>query len=393
MVNSVKTEGKFDFFKAIFLFALAVWTMSLPFKNAVYQVGFVLFDLVFLSHLIYFKNFALVREILQSVKFLAFCFVGILIAMIISNSLNTEFLSKKSWEIIALFPFRYGLVFVGLCYFYRLKFFGEKELKVLVFAGLFLLLANAVFYIVQNPQILTKLKDGGITGGLSTRTAFGFFAGLGFVLSLTLVKNYVFKAIFSIIFLFFVIFSFTRSAWVGCFACLILFCAFNIKNYKLILSIFVCLVAFALVAYFGFDSVAERFSDLANARTSGRNIIWAYSLEMISEHPIFGWGVDTFRNLANSPVLKNSTFNGTHNMILELLLHTGIFGFIIYMSAILSNFWLCIKERKFEIFIIFAYFFVVMQFDSSVFTSKEALSYLLIFTFLLYSKKIQGRQI
>lgn len=388
MINLIKTGEKFDFFKAIFLFALAVWTVSLPFKNAVYQVSFVLFDLVFLTHLIYFKNFALVKEILQSVKFLTFCFIGIMVAMVISNSLNTEFLSKKSWEIIALFPFRYGLIFVGLCYFYKLKFFGEKELKILIFAGLFLLLANAVFSVVQNPQILTKLKGGGITGGLATRTAFGFFAGLGFVLSLTLVKNYVFKAIFSIIFLFFVIFSFTRSAWVGCFACLILFCAFNIKNYKLILSIFVCLVAFVLVAYFGFDSVAQRFSDLTNARTSGRNIIWAYSLERISEHPILGWGVDTFRNLPLSPAIKRSDYNGTHNMILELLLHTGIFGFIIYMSAILSNFWLCIKERKFEIFIIFTYFFVVMQFDSSVFGSKEVLSYLVIFTFFAYSKRI-----
>ena len=390
MINLIKTGDKFDFYKAIFLFCLSVWAISLPFKNSIYQVGFVLLNLVFLSHLIYFKNFALVKEILQSVKFLAFCFCGIILAMIISNLLNTEFLSKKSWDIVLLFPFRYGLIFLSLCYFYKLKFFSEKELKILIFAGLFLLLANAVFIVVQNPQILTKLKGGGITGGLSTRTTFGFFVGLGFVLSLTLVKNYVFKAIFSIIFLFFVVFSFARSAWVGSFACLILFCVFNIKNYKLILSIFVLVITFALIMYFEFDSVAKRFNDLINAKTTGRNIIWRYCLDMIKQNPLFGWGVDTFRNLPNSPAIKRGDFNATHNLFLALLLHIGIFGFFIYFSTILSNFFIALKNKKFDIFIIFSYFFIVMQFDYSAFNSKEILSYLVIFTFLVYNTKFKA---
>lgn len=389
MINLVKTDDKFDFYKAIFIFVLAVWVVSLPFKNSVYQISFVLMNLVFLSHLIYFKNFAIVGEILVKTKFMAICFGGIILAMIISNLLNSDILSKKSWEIALLWAFRYGTIFVALCYFYKLKFFSDKEIKILIFAGLFLLLANALFYIIKNPNILTNVGDG-IKGPLNWRTAFGLFAGLGFVCSLTLIKNAVLKAVFSMIFLFFVIFSFARSSWVASFACLILFFAFNIKNYKLILPIVVLIIAFSLTVYFEFDSVAKRSSDLINANTSGRNVIWPYCLDMIKQHLFFGWGVDSFRNLPNSPVFIHSTFNGAHNLFLELLLHTGIFGFAIYFCTILSNFFHAFKSKNFEIFTIFAYFFVIMQFDFSVFGSKELLSYLAIFTFLLYRKKVES---
>ncbi|MBR8465220.1 O-antigen ligase family protein [Campylobacter sp. faydin G-140] len=372
----------------LYKFLLFTWVVSIPFKNVVYQISFVLLDLFFIAHVIYHRNFSCIKEILSNVKFIAICFCGVILSLIISNALNTEFISQKAWSNTALFVFRTGLIFIALGYFYRLKFFSIDEIIFALLAGLSLVGLTAIVAIGQDPSIIFNVTDG-LTGSLSSRTIFGLFAGLGLVSSFVLVKNKAIKSSLIFIFLFLTIFSFARSSWVASGVAISVFIILNFKNIgKKELITVTTLVLFVVILYLSFDSFQQRVSALINLNSSGRFTIWTYSIQMIQQSPIFGYGLDSFRYLPNTPALQRTDFNATHNIILELLLYTGVFGAIFYLSLIFATFLKAYKSQNFAIFTLFTYMFVLCLFDFGAY-SKEPQSIITIFIFLLYAHKFK----
>lgn len=58
---------------AIFKFLIFIWILSIPFKNAIFQVSLVLIPIFFLYHLFKTKNFNILVENLKETKYL---FIG-----------------------------------------------------------------------------------------------------------------------------------------------------------------------------------------------------------------------------------------------------------------------------------------------------------------------------
>ncbi|AXX95834.1 O-antigen ligase family protein [Arcobacter ellisii] len=366
---------------SIFKFLIFIWILSIPFKNAVFQISIVLISIFFLYHLLKTRSFNILFDNLKETKNLFIGFSFIIFAMILSNLLNPEFLDKKSWHTIFSFIFRYGLILIILAYFYRLDFFKKKDIIVVTLFSFFFLLLTGVYQIIQEPNIV---MGEGIKGTLNNRNAFGLMMGMGFVTSFYLL-NYKrnFGLVLLLLFSFFMIFSFSRSSWVASSFSFIILLALNYKNIKIShIVYFSFFMIFLALLYFSFDSFQHRFEQLLNGNSSNRTTIWLYTIEFIKEKIFFGYGLNSFKNLPNDFL---NQFPDPHNSILEILLYTGLFGLISCVFTIFIVLKKIYDSKNFILFPIATYFIVVTQFDFGAYGSKELLSFLTIFVFFVYA--------
>lgn len=366
---------------SIFKFLIFIWILSIPFKNAVFQISIVLISIFFLYHLLKTRSFNILFDNLKETKNLFIGFSFIIFAMILSNLLNPEFLDKKSWHTIFSFIFRYGLILIILAYFYRLDFFKKKDIIVVTLFSFFFLLLTGVYQIIQEPNIV---MGEGIKGTLNNRNAFGLMMGMGFVTSFYLL-NYKrnFGLVLLLLFSFFMIFSFSRSSWVASSFSFIILLALNYKNIKIShIVYFSFFMIFLALLYFSFDSFQHRFEQLLNGNSSNRTTIWLYTIEFIKEKIFFGYGLNSFKNLPNDFL---NQFPDPHNSILEILLYTGLFGLISCVFTIFVVLKKIYDSKNFILFPIATYFIVVTQFDFGAYGSKELLSFLTIFVFFVYA--------
>lgn len=368
----------------VFKTVLFIWVVSLPFKNAVYQISFVMLDLFFITHLLCTQNFGIIKDILYKTRFLGLAFAGILLSMVISNLLNPDFIGKKAWETSFLFVFRYGMIFIALTYFYMLDFFNQKEIKYAIIAGPILLAATAIIYIIQNPNILFNI-DLHLTGSLNSRTMFGLFMGIGFICSFIFIKNSILKGILSISFIFLIIFSFARSSWVASAVAIFIFFILNIKTItKKDIVMIIVFGIFLLLLYFSFTSFQERFEKLISMNSTHRIDMWLWSIDIIKQHVFFGYGLGNFLQLPNNYFAQHHIAGFSHNIFIDILLSTGIFGMFFYIQSIFLTLIKALKNNNIAIFSILIYMIVVSQFDFGAYGQKEFLSFIVIFTFLAY---------
>lgn len=371
--------------KNLFKFFLFVWILSLPFKNAIYQGSVILLLVFFIGHVCYTKRFDILKENFNQTKYLTIGISLIIFTMILANFLNLEYLDKKSWHLIYVFIIRYGLVFIALAYFYRLDYFTKNEIIIVVLSSFSLLGLTGIYEILQNHEVIFGT---GITGSLDNRNAFGLFMGMAFVLSLLLIEN---KKILGLslvlIFSFLMIFSFSRSSWVACIASSFVLFAINYKKVRInhFIYLFVFL-GFLLLLYFSFDSFQERFAQLRQGDSSFRTTIWSHTLVLIKEKIIIGYGLDSWQKLSDNYLHQ---FPDPHNMILEILIYTGIIGLLACIFTISIILIKIAKDKNYILFPIAAYFLVVTQFDFGAFYSKELLSFLTIFVFFVYSNNFK----
>jgi O-antigen ligase len=365
----------------IFKFLFFIWILAIPFKNAVYQVAVASMIIFFFVHLLKNRRVDILIENFKQTKYLTIGFFCIIISMFLSNLFNLDYLNEKSWRLSYMFFVRYALVFILLSYFYRLDFFNKKEITISLFSSFILLGLTGVFQILLNPDIITGL---GITGTLDNRNAFGLFMGMGFVLSLVLIKDQKVLGLFLILFFsFLMIFSFSRSSWVASACSVFIMFILNYKKIKIIHFIYlVVFCIFIVTLYFTFDSFQERFKQLLEADSSNRTTIWMHTIVFIKEKILFGYGVSTWKLLPDTFL---NQFPDPHNMILEILIYTGFVGLTASIFSILIVLIKIFTTKNFILFPIASYFLVVTQFDFGAFGSKEILSFLTIFVFFIYS--------
>ncbi len=394
MKNFFYENGAPSGWRITFLTLLLLWCASLFFKNAVYQISFAALNLFFLAHLLYFKNYAILSEILKKTRFIAICFVCVVATLAISNLLNEAVISKKAWQSTLFFVLRYGAIFLALCYFYKLKFFDQNAVFAFLFVGLGILSASVIYQFASSPDAIVFSSDsvrGGLSGALSNRNILGLFMGFGLCLSAVAIRRPLalkFATLF--LFAFFMIFSFSRAAWVGAFCALAFYGALNLKSlnkkYLLFTVGFISLFAVLLALSPSFE---QRLAALFSGDSSGRTVIWSYILEMAQEKPILGYGLGSYINLPGSPVLEHPEYNAPHNLFLEILLYSGALGLIFYGAILFSIFKECIQSRQFGVLTLLIYLLIDCQFDHGAYLSKEALSLATILSFLAYRARIE----
>ncbi|MCI6640975.1 MULTISPECIES: O-antigen ligase [Campylobacter] len=387
---------KEDKYKLAFNIMLFIWLCSIPFKNAIYQISTVLVLLFFVVHLIINKNYSVLIENFKKTKVLTVFVALILLSMCLANILNPELLAKKSWHYIISFFYRYVLVFIALAYFYRLKYFDKKVLVDVFLFGLLFVAAIAIFMLILNPDIILNSNaayngDYGLKGTFDNRNTMGLAMSLGVVFTLLVLKDNIKIGLFLFsIFGFCMLFSFSRSGWVASFVAYMVFFVFYYKklNKKLFLTFGIFVLAVILL-YLSVDSFQDRVNLLLQGNSSHRTDIWKFGLTQIPNNLFFGHGVSCWRNL-NLPAYI-AVHTGLHNSTLEILLFTGIFGLIAWISAVLTVFYQILKDRNYIYLSLLVYFVVITQFDFSVFDSKELFSAVTIFMFLVYSDKFKAK--
>lgn len=387
---------KEDKYKLAFNIILFIWLCSIPFKNAIYQISTVLVLLFFVVHLIINKNYSVLIENFKKTKVLTVFIALILLSMCLANILNPELLAKKSWHYIISFFYRYVLVFIVLAYFYRLKYFDKKVLVNIFLFGLLFVAAIAIFMLILNPDIVLNSNaaysgDYGLKGTFNHRNAMGLAMSLGVVFTLLVLKYNIKIGLFLLaIFGFCMLFSFSRSGWVASFLAYIIFIVFYFKelNKKFFIAVGMCILVL-ICLYFGVDSLQDRVNLLLQGNSSHRTDIWKFGLTQIPSNLFFGHGISCWRNL-NLPA-DIAAHTGLHNSTLEILLFTGIFGLVAWISAVLTVFYQILKDKNYIYLSLLLYFVVITQFDFSVFDSKELFSAVTIFMFLVYSDKFKAK--
>jgi len=319
--------------------------------------------------------------------------------MTISNSLN-DISQTDAWEIELMFIIRYGFIFIILIYFYSKDFFEKRILLFFIFISVMIQSLDGIYQSIYGYDFFKHtISDykGGLTGAVFHRNVFGFLMGLSLlVFVLYVVKNLYKKREISInlifvmifcLFLYSTMFSFSRAVWVALAASSIIYIIMNLKYLKIkhliYSSIFITLMVLIFVNN---DLLFSRFNSLLEGNSSHRFQIWSKGLELISEKPIFGWGIDTWHLYG----LKEHT--ALHNSILEILMYTGVAGLLSFIILVMMTLKTIIMSKNRDLLLVFIYFFVDSLFDHSIFESKIFLTFLTIFMFYIYVYRVEKNQ-
>ncbi len=134
------------------------------------------------------------------------------------------------------------------------------------------------------------------------------------------------------------IYTWSRGAWLGCIASLIVF--FVILSKRAISFYFLGVFALPLAIPFLPSSVTERFvsiGNMADSSTSYRVFIWEASVKMIKDYFFTGIGVgtDAFQTVYSEYALAGiETAPHSHNLYLQIMVELGIFGFAVFALTI-----------------------------------------------------------
>jgi O-antigen ligase len=348
-----------DFFLNIFQSILFLWILSIPLKNALYQVSTALIVILFFIHYFYYKQKDFLLEILTTYKKLLIVFLLFIASMTLSTLLG---ISDKS-ELLEIFKYiyRYVFIFIILLYFYKQSLFSRQWLLSVIFIVLCINSLDGIYqYFTGIDFIANKTPDGSslLTGAVYHHNPFGLFMAIGAIMSLVLFfdkHNYtIFKYdkimyFTSLIMFFFTLFhSQSRSAW----------------------------VMFGIL--------------LLQGNSSGRTTqIWPFTIDKIVNSPIFGYGINTYKILASgSPAGHHA---GVHNLTLELLLYTGVAGFLIFLYLIGITLKESLTDTKIIYFILFSSYMILLQFDGSLIDSKVHLNIFIFILFFIYSFRLERR--
>lgn len=371
ILNDIK---KPEFYFKICLF---IWIISLPFNSVFYQFGYISLNLFLIIHMIYYKKFDMVKNIILTTPTLFIALAGIWLCMVISNTLNPATLASKSWHHTLMFIFRLALLFLSLIYFYVLGFFKKTDIINAAFFLMLILLFTGIYELMLDSNSLKQ----GISGIYSNRNYFSVVMGIGFLMSLLFVQNKKISYLLCAIFLFFVLFTFSRSVWTGILCAVFLYFVLNlqkitIRNYCIIGTTIIILG----LIFYAVSDLNFRFMQLINFDSSGRVDIWENGIKAIAKQPFFGYGVDSYMSVMPKNITK--WHFKMHNIELEILLYTGFFGLFFYLLSIFQTFKISFLNRNFKVISVLFYFFILMQFDQSPYAQYDFLSYIMIFVFL-----------
>lgn len=376
--------------KNIFNFIFLIWIISIPFKNSIYQASTILLILFFLIYLIKHRDFLYFKDLILRYKGILYSFLIILISMAISNIIND--VNIDSWKIQFAYIYRYVLMFIILLYFYSKEIFTKKilyifllfSLSVQSFDGLYQSILGYDFF----KHNLGNLEEG-LTGFTFNRNIFALIVGLGVLLCVFSIKikksnkiNFI-VILLGFIFIFCTLFSYSRAVWVSLFLSLFFYFFINLKSIKITHILYVISIFLVIgIAFVYVDSLQNRLDLLLNGNSSNRDKIWLYTLNLIQQKPIFGWGLDTWS------IIGLKDYANVHNSILEILLYLGIFGFFSFTYFFIN----ILKEINYyknsSAFCVLIYLIVISFFDQDIFTGKIYLSFFTILMFYIYSDKI-----
>ncbi|QQG45231.1 MAG: O-antigen ligase family protein [Candidatus Sungiibacteriota bacterium] len=147
------------------------------------------------------------------------------------------------------------------------------------------------------------------------------------------------------------------------------------------------------------NQILNRFGSISlqDTTTQARFSIWKMSLRGVLERPLFGWGQENYYLVFQKyfdPKLYSSEpwFDRSHNVVLDWLVHTGVFGFVAFFSMLGAAFWgvgRAIRRGRIDagegIFLGAA---LGSYFIQNLFVFDNLNTYLLLFAFFAYTNSL-----
>jgi len=382
---------------------LFLWIFSIPLKNALYQATTILLILSFLVHVFYFGKKEQVKEVWQTYKPLFLLFAAFVLSMILSGLFGIS--GHKAFSEIPKYLYRYPLILFILFYFYHRSFFSRKWLLTVVLGALSIHALDGVYQLVAGIDLIKHLPlppDGRVCGAVFNPNPYGLLMAAGSMISIVcfleqekdsafMKRTFYFFTL--LLFLFVLFYTQSRAAWVMSGFFMIIYIIMHIKEHgmqkKLLLSLFLIILP-VIFLFLTNASLHQRLISLAEGYSANRGDIWLFTLDRIMEHPILGYGVDSFKVLVADTPLEH--FAGTHNTFLEILLFTGIIGFSIFIVLVLAALKEGFSKEKRLYGLFFLSYLLLLQFDGSLIRGKIHLSVFIIALFFIYSFRLDRKR-
>lgn len=387
---------KFITEKNIFNSLLFIWCLSIPFKNAVYHLSTFFIVLCFIFHIVKYKDYSYMKNIILKLKDIFYIFVLIFISMTFSNTFN-DMTGTDGWVLEFKFIGRYLILFFVLIYFYAKQFFDKKKLFYFLLIALLVQSFDGLYQAIIGTDFFGNnfgnLKSG-LTGVTFNRNIFGFFMGLGVITTFSiLVKNNkcnykYFGYLFILgLFMFNMFFSYSRAVWISVFSSLLIYLFIMMINKKIKFKHILYILCFLGSLYFlitSIDSLNHRYESLLLGHSSHRIDIWLKTLELIENKPLLGYGIDSWNKFG---LIK---FAGIHNIFLEIFFFLGFIGLAIFLMLFFIIIKETIKNNYYICFISVIYFLIVGQFDHSLITGKTYTSSLIILLIFIFMNRVEN---
>lgn len=373
-----------------------IWIVSIPLKNSIYQVSIVLLILLFFVDVYMTKSFSTVKDIFFIYKNIFLSFGLIVLSMSLSNIFGIG--AHKAWYLEFMFIIRYGFIVYLLIYFYIKNYINPKMIVLMILASLSLQGIDGLYQHFYDVDFISGhhvLNGAWLTGAVFYYNPFGMLMFIGAGLTIALLINHkrfnltklqiTLLISLSFIFTYDLLYSLSRASWVAFVIFVGTMTLLHFKQINIKVFLFLCSVLFLIIAFIVNDhDILLRFHQLLQGDSSNRYEIWRNSIHAFLEHPILGYGLNSFKEIVSQE------YSATHNTILEILLYMGIVGFMAftYMLILLLN-----EIKRIKNTIYFSFFIallVISQFDNSVISSKIFLSILTLFAFFILSHRIQN---
>lgn len=376
---------------------LFIFILFIPMKTSIYPISFSLIVFFVIFHLAINQKFFLIKKILYEHKKLVVAFLFIILSMVLANLLS-DYSTLYSWRIVFHYIFRYFLLFVILLLLYKETIISKHFILICILCSLCLQSIDGIYqalttfdFIRANPGSLLGggSLDLGLTAATFNRNTFGFFMAQGAVLSTAFLikkdfyfnkKEYFYFFFMVCFFLFTLIFSYSRSAWIFYITFLILFIFFEKPNLSKNNLLTLLIIIFIVIGFFVyFETLSARLLALVHLNTSDRNIIWLDVIDLIKKEFFFGYGIMTYEQITSQPITS------VHNSLLEIFLYLGFTGVVSFSYLLYIILQKVFSTRNSIYFPLCISYFIITLFDHSIIKSIPMLSSLSLFAFFIYS--------
>ncbi len=279
---------------------------------------------------------------------------------------------KSFWSSFERMEGIIGLIYLTIYLFLLINFLKtKKEWLISIRVILFVSLLVSLYGLIQKFNIL-PVFEAGIGRATSTLGNAAFLAGfllltIGLGIYYYFVeenKKYKIFALVAIGLNFIVLLlTATRGAIIGLFIGIFVFLLLNVifrkgKIRKYSFIFFIAIIIIATVFYLTKDSLANSKIDFVrrvatisinDSTVKNRLLVWKWAISESKENIWFGVGLENFNVVYNeyfTPEVNEDWFDRTHNIYLDQLISSGIFGLVAYLAILGYLFFKLFKIRR-----------------------------------------------
>ena len=342
--------------------------------------------------------------------FFYFLITFLIINLYFSTTIYLSFISILSIT-------RYFFFFLAVLYSLNtLDNFYFNFTRVLLVAVIFVVIDSYIQYFFYYDLFGNPILHNRLTGPFGTEKVIGayisklIFISFGFLLIKKIHINYI--SLMALAAFIVVILSNERSSSIMLLAALLIFLSFSSIKAYLKLIVFGIVVFFLFLVFNYNKTFEERFINEPKKyyKDNHHKAHFLTAIEIYKNNRIAGSGIKSFRveckkkkyEIIKSKYIDNRCATHPHNIYLEILSETGIFGILIFLTInlyigmyLIINF---LKKKKLrnEILFIFCNFFILffpLQTTGSFFSSWNGAFYWIFFAFFFNLKEKLAKSI